>query len=196
MGTVTSSDRFNDNQAFLRLSFESGPTQLYPPRPNADFDLHPRQRLFRPETSTMPRQPNLYRRLSERRDEIRLLGLLPESRATGIPHCTHSTHSVRDLTAEYLALLSGAAQSSQTATTTNGSSSSSSLSKRSSTSRWINSRLPPHLASLEPISRRHLTSPPRYQHRFTWGDYAGSRSGCGSTPYASAKTTSTSVRAS
>ncbi|KAK4445126.1 heterokaryon incompatibility protein [Podospora aff. communis PSN243] len=102
---------------------------------------------------------SLYQPLDEGKDEFRLLTLLPESRSTGVVHCTLRTCSLGAYTPEYLSFLR-----------TFGSSNAN-PSKRNTTSTWIQSRLQPQLAHLAPLNRLHATHPPASQHRFVWGDY-------------------------
>src|ERR1700761_105615 len=100
----------------------------------------------------------LYRHLNERRNEIRLLTISPESPHTDIIHCNLETHSLSSFNPEYLAFLSQQPPSSQ--------------GKRTTTSQWVQSRLPPELARVAALSRTHAVQPPESQHRFGWGDYA------------------------
>lgn len=100
-----------------------------------------------------------YQPLDEDKDEFRLLTLLPKSRSTDTVHCTLRTCSLKAVTPEYLSFL-------QTIDPSNAES------KRNTTSKWIQSRLPPQLAHLAPLNRLHATHPPASQHRFVWGDYA------------------------
>jgi len=99
----------------------------------------------------------LYADLDESRDEIRLLTLLPESRAAGVIHCTLQTHSLADFTPEYQRFVSDPDVETQ--------------GKRTITSRWIQSRMRPDFSGLPALGRLHAAQPPSSHHRFAWGDY-------------------------
>jgi hypothetical protein len=100
----------------------------------------------------------LHRRLNEKKDEIRLLTLLPKSRETGVVHCTLETKSLKAFTSEYRDFLSLPGVTD--------------LSERKAISQWAQKRIVPELAGLAPLDRIHAVQPPSSRHRFTWGDYA------------------------
>jgi hypothetical protein len=100
----------------------------------------------------------LYQPLSEQRNEIRLLTILPRSHLEKFVRCKLETKSLHDLTPEYQAFLSNPSISR--------------LNKRQAISQWVQRGIAPKLSTTAPIKRIHATQPPTSDHRFVWGDYA------------------------
>jgi hypothetical protein len=101
---------------------------------------------------------NLYCQLGDKREEVRLLTLQPNSHEAGIIQCSLEIYALDDFKPEYRQFLATSADAG--------------LSRHQKISLWTHHQTASTSISTAPPKHGHATEPPPSHHRFRWGDYA------------------------